>query len=129
MKDEVSRCLASWEGSAGRVRAVFRFPPDLPVFAGHFPGFPLVPGVFLLETVRLAAERATGKELRIAAVSEAKFTAPVGPGDTVEADVVLAAGAPGWIARSSLAAGGKDVARIALRLVEEDAPAPAQSRP
>ena len=35
----------------------FKFDPEDPTFAGHFPGHPILPGVFQLEMVRIAAER------------------------------------------------------------------------
>ena len=34
----------------------FRFGADDPVFAGHFPNRPLLPGIFQLEMARVAAE-------------------------------------------------------------------------
>jgi 3-hydroxyacyl-[acyl-carrier-protein] dehydratase len=51
--------------------------PSLP---GHFPGQPLVPGVMLLEQVALALQ--ASRRQRLAQVIEAKFVAPLLPGQT-----------------------------------------------
>lgn len=59
---------------------------DHPVFAGHFPGAPLVPGALLLSLVLEAAladgaaAALLGPQPRVAA---AKFLYPVRPGDAV----------------------------------------------
>jgi 3-hydroxymyristoyl/3-hydroxydecanoyl-(acyl carrier protein) dehydratase len=55
----------------------FRVPPEHPVFAGHFPDAPLVPGSMLLDLVL----RAWG--MPVARVPEVKFLKPVLPGETV----------------------------------------------
>jgi len=67
----------------GSLVAEFRFDPALPVFRGHFPGRPLVPGAFELEMARLAVERHTGLPWRIARVRRARFTGEIVPGDTI----------------------------------------------
>ena len=84
MKDVVESCLTKWEHSGDSFRAEFRFPPELDVFRGHFPGAPLVPGIFLIEAARIAAERAAGHGLRITRVKDAKFVQMVKPDDLVE---------------------------------------------
>ncbi|HPM72243.1 MAG TPA: 3-hydroxyacyl-ACP dehydratase FabZ family protein [Spirochaetales bacterium] len=38
----------------GSIRAERRFRPEEPFFAGHFPGYPVVPGVLLVETLAQA---------------------------------------------------------------------------
>lgn len=64
--------------------ASLQVPAAHPVFAGHFPGRPLLPGVLLLahvlEAVRADAARAAriGEAPRLAS---AKFLAPVRPGE------------------------------------------------
>lgn len=54
------------------------FPRDWPVFAGHLPGRPIVPGA---ELIRLAAEV---RGLPLCGVDRFKFHAPIGPGETID---------------------------------------------
>ncbi len=56
-------------------------PLDHPVFAGHFPGTPIFPGVMLLDTALHALAAATGIALDICEVSAVKFLSPATPGD------------------------------------------------
>lgn len=73
--------------------ARLRIPADLPVFAGHFPGSPVLPGILLIS----AAVKFTGlfpcckgEALTLASVRRAKFTAPVHPGSelTVKGEII-----------------------------------------
>lgn len=62
---------------------VLRANPDCPVYAGHFPGAPITPGVLIAEAmVRAAAD--DSPELALAALTDLTFKAPLLPGDTVE---------------------------------------------
>ena len=63
-----------------------------PVLPGHFPGHPLVPGVMLLEQVALALRR--WRDLRIARVLEAKFVAPLLPGESARVRLTPMASIP-----------------------------------
>jgi 3-hydroxyacyl-[acyl-carrier-protein] dehydratase len=53
--------------------------PGHAVFAGHFPGNPVLPGVCSMMMVRECASRLVGRELRYAAVKECKFLAAITP--------------------------------------------------
>ncbi len=120
LRAQAAGCLTALESSAGALSATFLYPPDLPVFAGHFPGSPLVPGVFLVEAVRAALERACGLSLRLVEVRDARFTAPVLPGDRVRVDVEGAGGAPPWSCRAICTRRGETAARLEVVIAAEE---------
>ena len=60
------------------------FAVDHPVFAGHFPGHPIVPGVLLLDWAQAAIEAQLGQS--VLALIEAKFHSPATPADALELD-------------------------------------------
>jgi len=55
------------------------FNPDHPIFKGHFPGQPVVPGVCLIEVIRVIMERVTGHTLTMSIASKIKFLNSVDP--------------------------------------------------
>lgn len=68
-----------------------------PHFAGHFPGFPVMPGVLIIEAmaqvagilVAKLAPHTRGKIMFLASVEEAKFRKPVFPGDQLKIEMKL----------------------------------------
>jgi 3-hydroxymyristoyl/3-hydroxydecanoyl-(acyl carrier protein) dehydratase len=88
--------------------------PDHPVFAGHFPGHPIVPGALLLAEALQALDRA-GMATRGCEISSAKFLSPVGPGETVS---LRWESAPGKPLRLELRVADRRVASAALVLRE-----------
>ncbi len=75
------------------------FAADHPVFAGHFPGRPIVPGVLLLGWAQAAIEAQLGQ--RIQAMAEAKFHSPATPADALELDFEIGSSAVRFEIRSS----------------------------
>ena len=65
----------------GGWRQSFCFAADSAVFAGHFPGHPVLPAVVQVLMVQVVLE-AIGQQAELACVPQAKFLAPLGP-DTV----------------------------------------------
>jgi 3-hydroxymyristoyl/3-hydroxydecanoyl-(acyl carrier protein) dehydratase len=61
-----------------------RVPADHPVFAGHFPNRPIVPGVMLLEWVLEEIGAALGRPPATLRLRESKFFTPLSPGDDAE---------------------------------------------
>ncbi len=76
---DAAASLLDWSrvGDAG-ARARFRFSGALPVFIGHFPGQPLLPGVYQLAAIAETARRALGT-LDVVACERAKWSAPAYP--------------------------------------------------
>lgn len=65
-------------------QATLRVPREHPIFAGHFPGMPLVPGVMLLEWTLREAARALAAEPRELRIRESKFFKPLLPEEQAE---------------------------------------------
>lgn len=57
--------------------------PREPVLAGHYPGFPVFPGVGVLEVADQAIRAAYGAELVLTEIVSGRFLRPVLPGDTL----------------------------------------------
>jgi len=68
-----------------------------PHFTGHFPGFPVMPGVLIIEAmaqvagilVGKLAPHTRGKVMFLASVDEAKFRKPVVPGDQLRIEMKM----------------------------------------
>lgn len=84
----VSRILECEPGVS--VVAELDVDPDLPLFQGHFPGYPVLPGVIIMEALAqaascclLAQEDKAGSLGLFAGIDKAKFREQVRPGDTI----------------------------------------------
>jgi len=67
-------------------------PRDHPVFAGHFPGAPIVPGVMLLDAALHTIAAAAGIALDICEINSVKFLSPARPGEELVIQHILSAG-------------------------------------
>ena len=86
-------------------------PPDHPALPGHFPGHPLVPGVLILGHVVAALARRAGP-VRITEIPQAKFLAPLAPGEPCA--IAFPALGP-YAARFECRSGERVIARGTLR--------------
>jgi 3-hydroxymyristoyl/3-hydroxydecanoyl-(acyl carrier protein) dehydratase len=70
--------------TSGAKRVTLRIPKDLSFFQGHFPGFPVLPGVIIIELSLFFANKlnAIGGTL-LKSVSKTKFIHPVFPEEEV----------------------------------------------
>lgn len=62
----------------------FEVAADHPIFAGHFPGRPIVPGVMLLEWALSEAATSLQRSPAAVRVREAKFFTPLEPGQRAQ---------------------------------------------
>jgi 3-hydroxyacyl-[acyl-carrier-protein] dehydratase len=67
-----------------------------PFFAGHFPGFPVMPGVLIVEALAqvgavaiLMCDQYRGKLAMFAGINEFRFRGQVYPGDTLQLEVEI----------------------------------------
>ena len=65
--------------SSDAAGATLRLLPDSPVYQGHFPGYPITPGVCLVQMAMELIEEMAGRKIRLAAAKNIKFTSPVIP--------------------------------------------------
>ncbi|MFF4470815.1 hypothetical protein ACFYZ3_14760 [Streptomyces sp. NPDC001599] len=79
----------------GAVTARATVDPGHEVFPGHYPGFPVLPGVCLIEYADrsiLFDQRRLDRERELVAVDRCRFRAPVFPGDELTLRVEYADG-------------------------------------
>lgn len=92
-----------------------------PVFNGHYRGFPIFAGVFLVETAHHAAldrPPAGAPRLRLARLESSRFLHPAHPGDTLTFTLRWSEDGPGRVCRVTAATERDPVARIRLRYEE-----------
>jgi 3-hydroxymyristoyl/3-hydroxydecanoyl-(acyl carrier protein) dehydratase len=94
----------------------FCFRSDDPLFAGHFPGHPILPGVFQLEMARVAAELAVDDRLFVREISKAKFVRPILPAETVRASLKLSERENTLVARARFSVGEQPAGETLLIL-------------
>ena len=75
--------VLAWTATARSLDAEMAFPADGEWFSGHFPGFPILPGVAQLFFLRLFARRAFGAFPEAAIFKNIKFKRPIRPGKRV----------------------------------------------
>ncbi|HYC15862.1 MAG TPA: 3-hydroxyacyl-ACP dehydratase FabZ family protein [Pseudolabrys sp.] len=102
-------------------------PTTSTIFEGHFPGFPLMPGVLLIETMAqtsgwlVAAVNRFERMAFLAAVKDAKFRMFVRPGQKLSVKAVLAHEGSGYaITQAKIALDGKSIcdATLTLRVLD-----------
>lgn len=101
-------------GFEGRFRV--RLNADHAVFAGHFPGNPVLPGVCSLQIVRECASLLAGRPLRYVSIRESKFLSVITPDTLLEVDVRLADGN----LTATISGGGATVLKLKATLESDE---------
>jgi 3-hydroxyacyl-[acyl-carrier-protein] dehydratase len=78
--------LVSQESENGKVRALISFNRSHPIFDGHFPGHPVVPGVCMMQILREIMEIEVGQKLRITFGDNLKFLSIINPEEHKEVE-------------------------------------------
>ena len=100
-----------------------RFKSNEPFFDGHFPSYPVVPGVILIECLAqcggagiAARSEETGSILFLATVEKAKFRRQVRPDEEVRLEVITTRSSPSMIRQTGKAFVGTELAAEATWL-------------
>ena len=114
-----------------KIRAEATIPTDSTIFEGHFPGFPLMPGVLLIEAMAqtcgwlIIARNSFARMPFLASVKEAKLRSFATPGQVLTIEGRLDHEGSGFaVAEANIRAAGKLVcdADITFRLMPFDNP-------
>lgn len=117
------------EISSEAIVAAKTIPPDLDIFKGHYPDYPLMPGVLLCEAVFQAGALLVGEALEkdgengegsaargmpvLTRILGAKFKREVRPGDAIEIRATLQEKVgPAWFMKGSVRVHGKVAVQV-----------------
>ena len=81
--------VTSFQDTDTGLRATLSFDANHPVFDGHFPGNPIVPGVIQVQIIKELMEQKTGKKLLLVQGKNIKFLTIISPVRNPEIEVTL----------------------------------------
>lgn len=76
----------------GRLAFRVRLDPSHPVYRGHFPGHPVLPGVCTLQIVKRCLARGTGQTFHYTTIRECKFLGMIVPAADTLLDIDIRLG-------------------------------------
>ncbi len=125
------------ELSGETIRAEKVVPEDLELFQGHYPGYPLMPGVLLCEAVFQAGALLIGELMHrdpamaastapavpvLTRIMGAKFKREVRPGDTLEISATLVERlGPAWLLKGKVRVDGKVAVQVEFACAQKGA--------
>ncbi len=92
LQDRKLYTITGVEGdSSSKAHVSIRINPECDVFNGHFPGYPVVPGVCSLETVKECAETILGRRTFMRKIAQCRYRNIIEPSkvNEVSLDIVF----------------------------------------
>jgi 3-hydroxyacyl-[acyl-carrier-protein] dehydratase len=111
------------------IRAEKTLSPDLALFKGHYPDYPLMPGVLLCEAVFQAGALLIGEMIKgeitgvpvLTRILGARFKREVRPGDTIEIRAAFKEKlGPAWFLKGSVRVHGKVAVQVEFACALKD---------
>jgi len=126
---EMIDAVQSIDTENGVIRTESRLPETSPVFDGHFPTYPILPGVMMLEIMNHAAGYLIYMRLKrerfvfLGGVKRAKFRRMVEPGATIITEARIDHDGSGFfVASSSVSVDGTTTADAEIVMIATDFP-------
>jgi 3-hydroxyacyl-[acyl-carrier-protein] dehydratase len=114
--------ITALDVAGGRIATACQVPDQSPVFEGHFPGYPILPGVLMIETMAqtggwlILATLGCAKMPFLMQVEKAKMRAFVAPGQALDVEATLLHQGSGYaVVKATITAGGKKVTEAEIR--------------
>jgi 3-hydroxyacyl-[acyl-carrier-protein] dehydratase len=124
--------IAALDLEARTIAVECTLPEQSPIFEGHFPGYPILPGVLMIETIAQAGGWLVMAGLRfrqmafLAKVSEAKMRSFLAPGEAIRVEATQEHDGSGYAVLSGrIRAGSRLVAEAGITYRVMDFPNPA----
>lgn len=86
---DLCRIVSTESGSVNKITVKLEIRPDHPLFSGHFPGNPILPGVAVIQIIKELAELRTGKKLILTRAPVIKYIALLNPLVNSHADMSM----------------------------------------
>jgi 3-hydroxyacyl-[acyl-carrier-protein] dehydratase len=74
--------IKTWQTADNSIKAMVEIDPAHPIFEGHFPGQPVVPGVCMMQMVKEITEQHLGKVTNLVKADQIKFLTILIPGES-----------------------------------------------
>ncbi|MEU4213035.1 hypothetical protein AB0F13_24090 [Streptomyces sp. NPDC026206] len=107
--------IVSARDADGRAAARVAVTAAEPVFAGHYPDFPIFPGVCVVECAHRAATATAPGPAELAAVVSARFAGAVYPGDVLDIALAWRPDGDGWRCDATVTTERGKAASVRLR--------------
>lgn len=79
----------SFADKGGDVEAALTINVSHPIFAGHFPGQPVLPGVCQMQIIKEVLERAVDKNLFLKEATSCKFLQMINPIENIQLQIAI----------------------------------------
>lgn len=73
--------FAGLQAEGGTIKTDIKLNPLHPIFKGHFPDNPILPGVCMMQMVKEVAEAYTSKKIRLLLAQDLKFLSVIHPAE------------------------------------------------